>query len=200
MVSHEVRDIIISALALALAFAIALNGGFSRIFSAQILEYFILSLFTVSVAFILHELAHRFVARKYKHYAEFKRWNTGLGMALLFSLFGFVFAAPGAVVIHQKSDMWGRIIPLSPRKYGIISLAGPATNVILAAVFYIIGVIMPSGIISTISSFGITVNIWLAVFNMLPIPPLDGSKIIRWDAKIWLASFIVMLALLIFLA
>ncbi|WP_211259700.1 site-2 protease family protein, partial [Thermococcus celericrescens] len=33
-----------------------------------------------------------------------------------------------------------------------------------------------------------TVNLWLAFFNLLPFPPLDGSKVVRWNAGYWAVS------------
>ena len=47
-------------------------------------------------------------------------------------------------------------------------------------------------------SLAVFVNLWLAIFNMLPIPPLDGSKVLSWNKVIW-ASFFALLVL-IFLA
>jgi Zn-dependent protease len=45
--------------------------------------------------------------------------------------------------------------------------------------------------------FGLAVfvNLWLAIFNMLPIPPLDGSKVFSWDKRIWTILFAVLIGL-----
>ena len=43
------------------------------------------------------------------------------------------------------------------------------------------------------------VNVWLALFNLLPIPPLDGSKVMLWDIRIWVVSFAAALLALSFI-
>src|SRR3989338_8144929 len=102
----EVRDIAVSAIVLAIAFPVAFASDFDKPANIQALSInlIIIAFTAVSISFILHELAHRFLARRYGFYAEYKMWPTGLVIALFSSLFGFIFAAPGAVMIHPKSD------------------------------------------------------------------------------------------------
>jgi Zn-dependent protease len=193
MQHKEIRDIVISAVALAIAFGIAFGGGFQNIFESDFVTLFAISLVAVSLGFVLHELSHRYFARKFGYFAEFVMWPHGLLLALLFSMFGFVFAAPGAVMIHTKSDLWGNYKPITRRNSGILSIAGPLMNVSLAAVFIIVNFLVPS----MIFELGARINIWLALFNMLPIPPLDGYSVLKWDKKIWIGVFAVIVAMFV---
>ena len=189
---QELKDLIISAVVLALVFAIY-RTGIGNLFSFAIVVAFIFSLLTLSLAFILHEMGHRFTAQKYGCYAEYKMWPKGLLLALVLSPF-LIFAAPGAVMIHPRADLWGRAVSMTRKKMGIISLAGPAMNILLAGVFILLNFLFPSEIFS----LGIFINLWLAFFNMIPFPPLDGSKIFAWDKRIWIA-LVIPLAIFFFL-
>jgi len=125
MRAKEFRDLAISALVLALAFGIALSGGFRAFQEPAILVLVIgMALVAVSLGFVFHELGHRLIARRFGYFAEYAMWPMGLMVALGFSLFGFVFAAPGAVMIYPRATAWGTAT-LSREKVGLISLAGP---------------------------------------------------------------------------
>jgi Zn-dependent protease len=96
-------------------------------------------------------------------------------------------------MIGSRPDLWGEVKPITKKKYGIISLMGPVVNIALAAIFYAASVVFQqaSGLLLT----GVIVNIWLALFNMLPIPPLDGSKVFAWDRRIFAGIFIIIIAM-----
>ncbi len=180
----EFRDIVISALVLALAFGIALSGGFRAFQQPGILVLVIgMALVAVSVGFVFHELGHRLIARRFGYFAEYSMWPMGLMIALGFSLFGFVFAAPGAVMIYPRGTAWGTS-SLSRQKIGLISVAGPTTNIGLAVLFLVLDVIQPA----LLFTLGAQINTWLAVFNLIPFGPLDGAKILKWNKGIWLIT------------
>lgn len=185
----EVKDLIISVLVIALIFSYAVNNRNIQATLNQ-LPFFLV---VVVVAFLFHELAHRFVARKFGCVAIYKIWTEGLLFSLLFSLVtGAIILAPGAVVIYPYT--FGRFgyrrVHLTHSESGLISIAGPATNLFFAALFRLF-----TGNIFEFLSF---VNAWLALFNLLPVPPLDGSKVMGWKPWIWLVSFILA-GLLVFL-
>jgi len=187
MRTKELKDLATSALLLALAFGIALSGGYSAFFAPRnLLLVSLMSLVAVSLGFVLHEMGHRFVARRFGFFAEYTMWPTGLMLALVCSLFGFVFAAPGAVMIYPRADAWGRAT-LTKQKTGLISISGPVMNLCLAVIFILLNVSYPM----LLFSLGARINTWLAVFNLIPFGPLDGAKIFRWHKGVWLAAIAV---------
>jgi Zn-dependent protease len=182
----EVRDIVISVLVLSFAFYNALKIDF------------LTALIVITLGFLLHELSHRYLARKYGCFAEFKMWTWGVVLAILSSFTGFIFAAPGAVYISPYKESKGRkfafsVAHLTKREYGKISLAGPATNIAVACVSLAMWIFYKIELFSIVSS----ISFYLSFFNLLPIPPLDGSKVFAWDRRVWLAAFAVSIAGLI---
>jgi Zn-dependent protease len=159
----EIIELTKAWLAISLAFGIYLyryenNTLLFSIFVAGI---------TVSLGFLAHELAHRWFAHKYKKLAEFKANNKMLLLAIIMSFFGFIIAAPGAVLISGF---------VNRNERGIIALAGPAANIVVAILFIPLIFIIPQ-----IAFYGLMINAWLALFNMIPIPGFDGEKIISWN-------------------
>ncbi len=187
MKEKEFRDLIISALVLALAFGIALSDGFLSLRQpTNLIGAVGMALVAVSLGFVFHELGHRLVARRFGYFAEYVMWPTGLMVALVFSLFGFIFVAPGAVMIYPRATAWGTAT-ISREKIGLVSLAGPATNIGLVVVFLMLDAVQPTRVFT----MGALINTWLAVFNLIPFGPLDGAKILRWNKVIWLISIVV---------
>jgi Zn-dependent protease len=81
---------------------------------------------------------------------------------------------------------------------GKISLAGPAMNIIIGSICLAILFVLPSDtLLFLIFSIVAYINLWLAIFNLLPIPPLDGSKVFYWNKPIYVASMALAVALFI---
>ena len=195
MKSRELKDLVMSAVLLALAFGIAFSGGFRALFNpSRLITMFLLALVVISAGFILHELGHRFIARKFGCFAEYKMWTIGLVLAIMCSFLGFVFAAPGAVMIHPGADEEGRPT-LTRQRMGIISIAGPAMNLCLAMIFILLNGVYPS----LVFHLGARINTWLALFNLIPFGPFDGAKIMGWDKKVWVVAAIIAVGLFIYL-
>lgn len=185
---REVQDILIAVFALTMAFSISIFSHYSfRLSPSQVLYYLALSLAAVCLAFLAHELAHRQIARRYGGHAEFRIWPMGLLSGLIFSFLGFVIAAPGAVYIDGVFGQ-GRV--------GKTALAGPMTNLVLGTVFLAAGISLSATIWAFPMGYLSQINLYLGVFNMIPVPPLDGQKVMSWNIR----SYIVIMVSMVFMA
>ncbi len=182
--TKEIRDIIIATLVLAFAFSRTIRLSPFSIDPSEFLP----SLLIVGLGFILHELAHKFVAQKYGFFAEFRMWTMGLLLAVAGSFIGFIFAAPGAVYIAPtvKGKFAFTVHRITQRENGLISVAGAVVNIIIASAFFALGFFVPG--LKDFALQGTSINFFLAAFNLLPIPPLDGSKVFSWNKIVWAAS------------
>lgn len=183
----EMLHILIAVLVLTFAFAIVIylgtNHDMTNVDAFAITLSFGMSFVIVVTGFLLHELAHKFVAQRYGAWAEFRIFPIGLFLALVFSFLGFVFAAPGAVYIQGN---------ISRRQNGLISLAGPFTNLAFGGAFLLGWILLPAeGDLSSVLSWAGLVNTLFAAFNLLPIPPFDGSKVVSWNIPIYLTVLTV---------
>ena len=164
---------------LTVAFTLALSDGLAPVMSSPEILFNTLPLAfgAVMTGFLLHELAHKWMAQQYGCWAEYRGNRNGLLFALLMSSFGFLLAAPGAVMGS------GRI---TERQNGIIAAVGPISNIIIALTafpiyIFTVGLESPVSLIGELARFIVIINLILGGFNMIPIQPLDGSKIIVWS-------------------
>ena len=182
----ELRDLAVCWLALGICFSlqylIPQQGTPYSQSLAQFAVFLGVALVGIGTGFLFHELAHKGVAQRYGYHAEFRMWKLGLIIAVASAVisFGqFLFFAPGAVYTsaYKQPD---------PGEEGRISAAGPVANVILAGLFFLLAAgTANSDIWSLVGKFGFQVNLWLAAFNLIPFPPLDGVKILRWNKLAW---------------
>ncbi len=195
---EELLNIGLAVGALTLAFTIMwlepLASGWSTRSGTDIAIILSFSFVAVITGFLMHEIAHKVVAVRYGLWAEFRANFRGLMLAIFTAMFGIVFAAPGAVMIAG---------PVNKEQNGRISVAGPLTNLGFGGGFFIVLVVLVkfatgvSWILTSLAMQIVFVNLILGTFNMIPFPPLDGSKIWWWNKPVWagmLVTFVVLLA------
>jgi Zn-dependent protease len=170
----EITQIFISMVVLTACFTLVLLYEFDLMVALGIAA-------VVSVTgFLLHELAHKFVAQRYGAWAEFRMYPGGLFFALILSFLGILFAAPGAVYIQ------GRI---NRKQNGLISIAGPLTNIVFGAIFVVLWLVLslPEDLSEAIRYIGL-LSCMLAGFNLIPFGPLDGKKVLDWNPVAWVVT------------
>lgn len=164
----------------------------------------LLSVPAVLIAITFHEFAHAFAADKLGD--DTPRRQGRLSLNPLDHLDPI-----GSLLLLVAGFGWGKPVQVNPRNYtrrismekgeAIVSLAGPLMNMVLAILFAIIYrlILHFAGLEFMLSTTGnivmlliyciISVNVGLGIFNLIPLPPLDGSKIImpflNYNAKSW---------------
>ena len=180
-------------------FVLGLVFGSQYLIYGLLLHYLIITLIA-SIAVIPHELAHRWSARRMGCYSRYVLSPFGLLLTLITAIpfIPFKIIMPGfTLVIPTTYDP--RFLK---RLNGVVSYMGPLTNMLIAslslalyALLIKIGVIHP--ILWFTLLFNTLLNAWVAIFNLLPVPPLDGSKIITWKPSIWIVSLLFSIGLYI---
>ena len=185
----ELRDIAVSILALSLAFLLMFR---STDFVTAYFKFYLGDLWAagmfgmmvliVVLSFFTHELGHKFTAQRMGLWSEYRMFPMGLIIAVLMSMFGFLFAAPGVVYIRGFVDT---------EQDGKISMAGPATNIVLAVVGLAFAIALNGQPLMVPFYLLFILNASLALFNLLPFGILDGAKILRWNTAVWTLMIII---------
>ena len=167
----------------------------------------LLTLPAVLIAITFHEFAHAFAADKLGDDTARRQGRLNLNPLSHIDPIGMImliFAGFG----------WGKPVEIDPRNFNrnikmpvaeaIVAVAGPIMNFILAIIFGVIYVSVMKfapmfiftqvgGIVIILLRVCISINIGLGIFNLIPLPPLDGSKILAaflpYNAKNWLEKY-----------
>ncbi len=165
----------------------------------------IMSLPAILVAITFHEYAHAFAADKLGDDTPRLQGRLTLNPLKHIDIVGFAF-------LIVAGFGWGKPVEVQPRNFkrnismtkaqAIVSFAGPLMNFFIAIIATVIFALLAKfnvfaqisnittiTIISTFLTSLISINIGLGVFNLIPLPPLDGSKILKhflpYNAKVW---------------
>lgn len=167
----------------------------------------VLTLPAVLIAITFHEYAHAFAADKLGDDTPRRQGRLSLNpLAHLDPI--------GSIMLVFAGFGWGKPVEINPRSFNrtismsageaIVSIAGPLMNFILAILFSIIyfaiikfapafGFTQIGAILLALLQITISINIGLGVFNLIPLPPLDGSKVLNhflpYNAKEWFARY-----------
>ena len=174
---NELRDL---AIGLGVIILVLFSSSWRNLLQQS--PVFLIGAFLIyGLAFILHELAHKFMAQRLGYWAEFRLNQQGL-MLTLFSLISpFKIIAPGAVMIGNIAN-WDH--------YGKVSIAGPATNIGLGLIYFMVALMTGNPMINGLAWAGAYINASLALFNLIPFGLFDGAKIIKWNRYVWGAAVI----------
>jgi len=150
----------------------------------------IIGLVVTIISIILHEMAHGYAANALGDpTARLQGRLSGNPLVHIDPLGSIIIPA---LLFFSNSGIlfgWAKPVPYNPynfsnQKWGeaLVAAAGPATNILLALIFALIFRFADSLEVSStflyIMESAVHINILLAIFNMIPIPPLDGSKIL----------------------
>ena len=174
---------------------------------ANLISHLIVYMVVLLLAISSHEAGHAWMSYKYGDDTAYMLGRVTLNPikhtdpigTLLIPIVGFVLGAMGGTAAHIPLIGWGIPTPVNPRKWTnyrqanvMVSIAGIGANLILAVIGFVIlktliglGIVNlyaePSGIMVPVEIFLeylLTLNVSLAIFNLLPFPPLDGSKVL----------------------
>ena len=174
---------------------------------AELVSHLVIFMVVLLLAISAHEAGHAWMSYKFGDDTAFMLGRVTLNPiahtdpigTLLIPIVAFIFGAIGGALGSIPLIGWGKPTPVNPRKWTnyklanvMVSIAGIGANLILAVIGFVIfksllgyGVInaenVDSGFIKPITIFLqnlIFLNVSLAVFNLLPFPPLDGSKVL----------------------
>ena len=181
-----------------------ISGAYRYLSNTASLIALLLTIPGVLIAITFHEFAHAFAADKLGD--DTPRMQGRL------SLNPFDHLDPiGSIMLLFAGFGWGKPVEVNSRNFNrdisvdkanaIVSIAGPLMNFILAIIFaFINGALYKFcnaqisssqvlQIITSIIGYTVIINVGLGVFNLIPLPPLDGSKVIKpflpYNAKVW---------------
>lgn len=171
--------------------AISLVFGSRYLLIGELTGFVIVS-FIVSLSIVIHELSHKYTAIHLGCYSRYVLHPLGLILTLV-SAIPFIpikIIMPGVTLVSLYT-----YDPFIVRKInGLTSLAGPLSNIVLALVAIAMNSLtypyLPL-LWRVVLILMLRVNSWIALFNLIPIPPLDGSKVLSWNPLIWITLFIL---------
>lgn len=169
----------------------------------RLVIYLVVLLFAISA----HEAAHAWMSHRFGDDTAYMLGRVTLNPVrhtdpigtLLIPILGFVFASMGGVLATIPLIGWGKPTPVNPLKWRdkdraniMVSIAGILANIAIASATLVVikvvqytGALGEGGALASVSDpvelflvFSLIMNASLAVFNLLPFPPLDGSKVL----------------------
>ncbi len=147
-------------------------------------------------AIVLHEVAHGYAAYMLGDDTAKRAGRLSLNPMVHIDIWGTILLPLMLLLTTHMAIGWAKPVPINPwnfkdRKTGMLitGIAGPATNLALAAFAGLVSRVIPAGsssyILGVFSSFYdiliyfAYVNLLLLFFNLIPIPPLDGSRVVQ---------------------
>ncbi len=152
---------------------------------------FVNATLVAGLALLFRESIKRMFAIKKGYYLEYKVWIYGILFALILAFVtrGYVvILLPGAVILYHEAGLrigrfryWTNTFDIF-----LVSIMGPAANIVLAAIFKYLSYIWPA---NPLIAKAITVNLLMAVFSGLPIPYTDGGNAFYGNRSLWALAY-----------
>ena len=157
------------------------------------IESLLIAFFVLIVSLTVHEAAHAWTADLLGDPTASRLGRVSLNPIVHIDPIGTILFPLLALFSPIPVIGWARPVPVDPghlgphwrRKYMLIAAAGPASNLVLASLaalaIHVGFAASGTGLDQTSSRLlftALTLNVWLAVFNMLPVPPLDGGNVL----------------------
>jgi Zn-dependent protease len=177
----------------------------------------VITIFTLLIllfSIIIHEVSHGSIAYALGDSTAKDEGRLSLNPLVHLDLVGSILLPLFLSILNMPIIGWAKPVPINPmnftdRKWGDlkVSLAGPASNFTVALIFGLIIKFVPSLPESflTIAAIVVFYNIVLGLFNLIPIPPLDGSHILfsllpdsfeKFKIFMWQYGFIILMLLI----
>lgn len=179
----------------------AIELAYKTMFTPEFTFQFIFSLLVLLFSVIIHEVSHGYAALlQGDRTAEYEGRLTLNPIKHIDPVGTIILPIISLMLPGSFLFGWAKPVPFNPynlrnQKWGeaLVAMAGPASNLAIAIIFgvFIRFYIVPAGLVNgpmaALCAIIVLVNVTLAVFNLVPIPPLDGSKIMSAVfPKIWL--------------
>ncbi len=184
------EDFLISFIVLGLALSIA----YRHIISGYSPEKFLFVLLPVGflsslIAIGVSYGSMRFLSERYGYRINFTLFTSGIIFALVTSIFGFIISLPGStrVIGSVNNEIEGKI-----------ALSSPLMNIVLGAILSAFSFIS-SGTLSEIFIIVSGSSLMVAVFSSLPVPPLPGYSILKWNFYIYIIELAFSVTFLVYL-
>jgi len=191
----ELRSLIISILAIAFIISFT-EWGYGSVFDAGVgLINFFNAVLIVALSFLVHISVQRIWALGIGYRLEWKMWSVGLllGVIVAFLSNGSVWLIlPGGFIVHHMAGHrlgWFRY-GINYWALALIAVVGPFASILFVIIFKTLSGFVVNSLIQKV----ITFNIAYALYSLIPIPPLDGSKTFYGSRMLYVFSTAGMVA------
>ncbi|MBN2457842.1 hypothetical protein JXB31_01790 [Candidatus Woesearchaeota archaeon] len=194
----ERRDMILSVIIISLAFA---YDDKRETFNLLLwLSHYIYTVLIVTVTLFVHTAVQKLLALHQGFLAEYKAWPLGLALTVIFSIVSngswFVLLFGGMSLVHVP------ILRIGKWRYGfnlwtqgLVAASGAIANLVVATICLAIGVQM--GIFPEFFTYVASVNFWVLIFSLLPLPNMDGIHLFFISRLVYVFVFTSLLAYVI---
>jgi len=200
----EIRNFLIIILVLAFIISMDEWGPGQEVQLAYGLFNFFNAMLVVTLSILFYNTAQRIIGLNLGYKVEYQFWSFGIFIALILAFISTALGKtlwvliPGGILIHHigKHRLGFFRYGLNYFGLGMIALSGPVASIVLAIIFKIISGFISTPLITKLIHF----NLIFAVWQILPIPPLDGSKLFFGSRMVYSFAFfsIIMAAILLY--